>query len=446
MISIQSLGVSRYKSAWLVILVFALLGVAGSATAGNALKHLTLHVGAVETVSVGSAKKVAVGNDEVLSVRVLDSGEMLLIPKAPGETDLVVWKAGMRKQAYRVAIRPGNMHRRLSSIRSVLSGFDGLTVRTVQGMVVVEGELDPALMELYSQVVEELPKTISLVRPASAHMRDLIRIKARVVEVDEQYRKEIGIRWDDSAPGPTVAVAGSFVSNDVYRIQPGDDGNVDWDGIIDSDELFDTGFHPFVGMTSALTSRLQLIAEDGAARLLAEPELTARSGETAEFLSGGEIPYQAIGADGEISVAFQEYGIKLQINPISDDNGNIVSHVMAEVSSVDYRTAIDGVPGLLTRRTESTINVKSGETIVISGLLTSEDAKDVDKVPLLGDLPLVGGLFRSTNRAENRKELVILVTPEIVTPEPDVPENLQKAEKELRTVLGDVDLNARLRE
>lgn len=426
--------------------LMVLLLFASAPAALSEMNRFSLHVGAVKTVSVGTVDKVAVGNENVVNVSVLDTGELLLIPRTAGETDLYVWKPGQRMLTYRINVLPGNMQHRLSVVRSVLSGFDGIKSRIVDGIIVTEGEIDPIFMDMYLATLQRLPEVVSLVRPAQVPMRDLIRIKAQVVEIDEQYRKEVGIRWADSVEGPTIAAVGTWVDNDIFRIVPAD-GNADWSSLLESLPPSNHGFHPFVGFSSALLSQIQLIEENGAARTLAEPVLTARSGETATFLSGGEIPYQAVTADGQINVVFREYGIRLEIAPASDQLGNVVSRIVAEVSTVDFRTAINGVPGLLSRRAESTINARSGETIVISGLLSTQDSTDLDKVPVLGDLPIVGGLFRSRNKTEFRKEVVILVTPEIVSSGQALREDTLKNIAELRGLKGgDSSIDAELKE
>ena len=150
--------------------------------------------------------------------------------------------------------------------------------------------------------------------------------------------------------------------------------------------------------------------------MLAEPNLTTRSGETASFLAGGEFPIQSVSGLGAVDVEFKEYGIKLDIEPVVDENQNIVSRVMAEVSSIDPSVSIGSIPGLLTRKTESVINVKNNETIVISGLVSSEMSKSVSKFPFLGEIPILGELFKSRDFRDKKSELVIFVTPTIVYP------------------------------
>ena len=154
----------------------------------------------------------------------------------------------------------------------------------------------------------------------------------------------------------------------------------------------------------------------GKAFLLASPQLSARSGGQAKFLAGGEVPIPVPQGFGQVTVDYKEYGIKLDIEPLVNFNQDISTRILAEVSRVDPTVTVQGVPGFTTRRTESEINVHAGETIVISGLIDSSAQQDAKRLPLLGDIPILGKLFRSDGFRGNRTELVMFVTPRVVTP------------------------------
>jgi len=149
---------------------------------------------------------------------------------------------------------------------------------------------------------------------------------------------------------------------------------------------------------------------------LAEPELSARSGGEAKFLAGGQIPLPATSALGAGSVEFKDYGIRLTIKPNADNDGNISASISTEVSSIDPSVSVQGIPGFLTRQSESEINVKNGQTIVMSGLVNTDMSNDATKVPGISSIPVLGRLFRSDNFKSGRTDLVVLVTPTIVDP------------------------------
>jgi len=154
------------------------------------------------------------------------------------------------------------------------------------------------------------------------------------------------------------------------------------------------------------------MVSNGDALILAAPTLTARSGGEAEFLSGGEIPLPSTSQNGT-SVEFKEYGIKLKIKPVADNEGNITARIETELSAPDPSTAVQGIPGFLSRKAQADLSMKNRETIVISGLLNSELGKDATSVKYLSSIPLLGALFRNTKTRDKKTELVIFVTPTI---------------------------------
>ncbi|VAW90836.1 Type II/IV secretion system secretin RcpA/CpaC, associated with Flp pilus assembly, partial [hydrothermal vent metagenome] len=153
---------------------------------------------------------------------------------------------------------------------------------------------------------------------------------------------------------------------------------------------------------------------NGDALTLASPNLTARSGGEAEFLSGGEIPIVNEFANGS-SVEYKEYGIKLKINPSADNNGNITARVETEISAIDAATTVDGIPGFLSRKTSADLSMRDGETIVISKLINSDLSKDTSGLKYLSSIPILGSLFRNKNLRDKKTELVIFVTPSVIT-------------------------------
>ena len=399
--------VFRSLAGWSLMFLWGLLLVWAPSVQAETIE---MYPGEVATVDVGTVERVAVGNEEVAKVSIMDDDQLLLVAHAPGQTDLVVWREGRRESRYTVTVTGDDIGRRHSMVRTAISDFPNLTTRLVDGMVLIEGEVDPADMARYEALVDALPGVVSQATVAEVPMRDMIQIKAQIVEVDQDYRRNLGIEWADSMDGPTVAAAGAAVTNDHYSVRT--DGNVDFTDLSEN-VLMDRGFHPFVGITTGLTSSIQLMQHHGVARTLAEPVLITRSGEPATFLSGGEIPYQARDEVGNTVIQFREFGIQLDIEPRSDGNGNILAHIEAEVSTADFATGVEGVPGLDSRRTESVINVNSGETILISGLTSTEESVSESGIPFLSDIPVLGRLFGTTDRMDGRRELIILVTPEI---------------------------------
>ena len=169
-----------------------------------------------------------------------------------------------------------------------------------------------------------------------------------------------------------------------------------------------------------LLGSLDLAQTDGLVSTLAEPTLTALSGETASFLAGGEFPIPVSQGNQAISIEYKQYGVGLAFTPVVLADGRISMRVRPEVSELSDAGAVDlggyKVPALTTRRAETTVELGSGQSFMIGGLLQNHNANSVSKAPFLGDLPILGTLFRSTSYQRNETELVIIVTPYLVRP------------------------------
>ncbi|MGH6658383.1 MAG: type II and III secretion system protein family protein, partial [Sphingomicrobium sp.] len=169
-----------------------------------------------------------------------------------------------------------------------------------------------------------------------------------------------------------------------------------------------------------ILSSLDIAAQDGLVTLLAEPNLTAVSGETASFLAGGEFPIPVAEALGSVVIEYKQYGVGLAFTPIVLGDGRISMRVRPEVSELSNEGSITlngfNVPALATRRAETTVELGSGQSFMIAGLLRNTGTNSVDKAPFLGDIPILGALFRSTEFKKQETELVVIVTPYLVRP------------------------------
>jgi pilus assembly protein CpaC len=168
---------------------------------------------------------------------------------------------------------------------------------------------------------------------------------------------------------------------------------------------------------------IQALKSNGGFRSLAEPNLLALHGQEASFLAGGEFPYPVVqgGSNvGAVTIQFREYGVRLNFKPEILPSGNIRLHVAPEVSTLDFANGLTlqgfNIPSILSRKAETEIELADGQTFAIAGLIDNSMLQDVDKIPLLGDIPILGSLFRSKEVRQNRSELLVLVTPVIVRP------------------------------
>ena len=212
----------------------------------------------------------------------------------------------------------------------------------------------------------------------SLRAESTILIKAKLIEVRKSALRDIGVDWADVAAGPVLSTSGGLDIN------------------------------------TTVDSMIHLLMNRGDARLLAEPTLTCINGGQADFVVGGEVPIPVQNQDGALNVVFKQFGILLNVEPRANDAGLIRTKVGVEVSSVDKANAVMGIPGFATRKTNTEMNVQSGEPMVVAGLFSADDAKTVTKLPALGSVPILGELFKSRQFRRGETELVVLVTPQII--------------------------------
>ncbi len=390
---------------------------------------LEIYVGQTEILSHSGVSRVSIGSGDLASVKVLhDAGQLLLIGKKVGLTDLRVWRRNKPQKHYLLRILEEPPEVALDQVKKHLSDIEGIAIKLVGDQIVIEGSSLRKSDQLRVEAVsKQFQNVTSYVTDGGITLRGMIHMDVKVVEVKKNELKRIGINWADIINGPQYAIFNDYTTNSVFRPVP----DVDFSN--PNPLPTDIGSsNTYFGIATNLTSIINLLANDGNARLLAEPQLTCRSGGKAEFLAGGEVPLPIRNNDGSVSVTFKQYGIILKIEPVSDPDGYISTHVSVEISTVDDSLTVLDIPGFLTRKTETDMNVKQGETMVISGLVNTDSAKAVDKIPGLGSIPILGELFKSRSFKNNETEMVILVTPHIIDPSHKINKQWIKRAVELR--------------
>jgi pilus assembly protein CpaC len=159
---------------------------------------------------------------------------------------------------------------------------------------------------------------------------------------------------------------------------------------------------------------INLLVQRGDATVLAEPSLSCRSGGSARFVAGGELPIPYSSGLGATSVVFKEYGVKFDVSPTASSEGVIAAKIATEISAVNFDVQVKDIPGISKRRAETEVNLRENETLIIAGLLSEESTRSIDQVPALGDLPVLGSLFRSRAFRDRQTELVVFITPRFV--------------------------------
>jgi pilus assembly protein CpaC len=240
-----------------------------------------------------------------------------------------------------------------------------------------------------------------------------VEVDVIVAEVGLTKLREIGFDWVQS--GGNVPFAGSFLGSQSFpsSLLPGNSNISPGAGVIPFNVPAATGALRYLGGSYNLTALYRLIQNKDVTEILAQPRLVMKNGRSGAFLAGGEFPFVNFTANTQ-TVEFKPFGIRLEFVPTITWSDRIDLRVFPEVSDIDPAVQVQGVPGLKVRRTVNRVELKDGETLVIAGLLDRRILKDLTKYPFLGDIPILGALFRSTRFRNQESELVFVITPRIV--------------------------------
>ena len=387
---------------------------------------LEMTVGHTQVVTFDRVSRVAIGNGELADVRVIeDSQQVLVIAREAGVTDMRVWHGKDQMSSYALRITTRGLRTVAEEVSARLGDVEGVDVRVGKQHVLVEGRtLNAADSARVAAVLKEFPETVNTVTPAKFTLQGMIRLDVKVLEINRNALTDVGVDWDDAIDGLTFGTIRNFHTNPHFNPTL----NPTHPALGQTGSSFNArGSASYAGISTRFGSIINLLVQNGTARLLAEPKLSCKSGGEAHFVVGGEVPIPITNLDGAISVTFKEFGVILKMSPVSDQDGYISTKVDVEVSTIDPSISVLGIPGFATRKTQTEMNVRDGETMVLAGLISSERSKDVDKVPGVGDLPILGELFKSRRFRDRESELVVFVTPRLVSPSSD--ENRQLVER-----------------
>lgn len=359
--------------------------------------------------------RLAVGNPAIADVQLLSSGDFLLVGKKAGTTSLIVWSDGGRRTEYTVYVA-GNDRGMASAIQDAI-GYPKVHVQMMKDRVMLRGKVENQYEHDVAMKIAGLytgGDESGVIDLLEVEHPSQIRLEAQIIEIGSNYAKDLGIQYwsqtpekqDETTTGITVGTAGIFYGGEDFSSSRKHGG---W-----------LGSH-----VANVNVTLQALINQGKARILSRPSITTLSGKNANILIGGRIPVPISDGNGNVSVDWREYGIRLNIEPKVDSEDKITSKVHAEVSTLDKASSVKidsySIPGILSREADTEVNVHSGMTMVIGGLINSEDSKSISKIPLLGDLPIIGRFFQHTSKSRDNRELIILITPTLVsddTPSP----------------------------
>ncbi|MBE7210180.1 MAG: type II and III secretion system protein family protein [Gluconacetobacter diazotrophicus] len=375
-------------------------------------RTLTLEAGLGKLIELHQpAANVFIANPKVVDVRPAGNSTFFLFGLAPGRSTVTALDgSGGRIAAYDVSVLPSSYNKgeARAALDRALPG-NAVALRTTDTGLAAAGTLptpdDAARAQ--AAIATALPKGGTLDSRIAVTESTQVLLRVRVAEMSRDVTRTLGVNWQ--AVGTLAAHALA---------------NVPTAAVLPAAATFAVGyFNTGINVNAVIDA----LAQDNSAHLLAEPDLMAMSGQPADFLVGGEYPVPVSSSLGQINVTYKEYGVKLDFVPTVMDSGRIQLHVRPEVSALSNQGAVQTgtgstaivIPALTVRRADTTVELGSGQSFAIAGMLQKNTLQTDSGIPILGDLPLVGGLFRSDNFDRLERELVIIVTPYLVKPTDD---------------------------
>ena len=398
----------------ILIAILAALFMGHEAGTVRASRTIQIDVGGGELLKFAEdAGTIFVADPSIADVQAPSPASIFLFGKKAGRTSLfALRKDGTPLVSYTVDVHfPAG---ELQQLLNTESGGAAHLAYTSQGAVLTGSVPDAGTAD---RIVQTAQKTLGGV-PVVNHLRVTgpiqVNLRVRVAEVDRTVSRQLGFNWNLVGQVGSVAVG----------LQTGNLAGA----VAGSTALQNTVNSIFGTVASSRVNGAAVIdamASEGLVSILAEPNLTAESGATATFLAGGEVPIPTAQGLGSTSVQYKQFGVSISFTPTVLATGHINMKVRPEVSTLDSAnsvqfaasgTATSTIPALTTRRAETTVDLASGQSFAVAGLIQKNDNNVIEKLPVVGDLPVIGALFRSNKFQRNQTELVIIVTPYVVHP------------------------------
>jgi len=359
------------------------------------------------------AQSVMVSSPDIAGVEVKTPTRIYVFGMRVGQTSLYVLDQEGNTMYSRTVEVTHNLSGLVSAVQSVLPNVK-VRFRSIDRGLVMEGE-SPSPRE--AQVLQQLAASYlaegeQLIDMTTVQQSDQVTLRVRIAEVARSELQNFGINLQSLLTDGNilfgVATGRNFFNQMGQRITDGTNYGM---------------FGQYSDANFTIDGFIDLLERDGLVNVLAEPNLTARSGTTANFLAGGEIPIPVQGEDGAVSITYREFGVGLDFTPNVISRDRIQLDVAPEVSSISSIGAVQqnnfDIPSFSTRRASTSVELANGESLVIAGLLQNTLDESISQLPWIGDIPILGALFRSTSYQEDETELMIGVTPYVVRSAPE---------------------------
>jgi len=407
-----------------VILLLASLGLSFPAAAGAAFKQgvtgssaTKLHLQANQSFLLDTdllIRRVSIGKPEIADVTVVTPKQLMVTGKAAGETTLIYWSEAGVPTSVDVNVWVENGVRK--GLEKIVPGEKFDMSGTPETMILTGSVSSETAQHRLVEGAKAYTKNV--VNLLAVDRVEQVMLQVRVAEVDRKTVKELGVNFlfkaGDVVGGSSPPNGFSPFSGDVNPLAVGG---------VSPALSFSDAVNLFVAKPGTFAMFLRAMNDRGALKMLAEPNLIVANGGEGKFLAGGEFPVvynTSNGGTGGTSVIYKEFGVRLNFQPKITPNGEIHLKIYQEVSELDFSNSVVltgfRIPSLKSRKAESSLQLGDGQTFALAGLIDKKTSKQVSKIPLLGDIPVLGALFRSTRYQEEETELVVMVTPTIIRP------------------------------
>lgn len=394
------------------------------------------------TVQLGRAyQDVLVGNEKIADIVPLTTQSMYILGKEIGTTRLVI----VDEQKELLGVIEVEVSYDVTELNAKIKEivpYSQITATSVNGKVMLSGmSPDAPSMATVLEIAKQFAPETAVTNATSVNTSQQVMLEVRFLEVSRTAGRELGVNLlarsehgNFSGSTGQLTGAGQFVQQDVdgagnvfniFDRPPLISGNrlgtaVDVVGLVSGSAPFGTMVQRLLSNGATADVVVQALEERGLARRLAEPNLVALSGDTANFLAGGEFPFPVPQGDDTITIQFKKFGVGLAFTPTVLANGGINLKVDPEVSELDPANSVTirdaTIPGLVVRRASTTLELRDGQSFAMAGLLQFDNRKAQRQVPWIGQVPVLGALFRSASYQKNESDLVIIVTPRLVKP------------------------------
>ena len=375
---------------------------------------IVIGVGKSKLVELPSAySDVMIADPKIADILPLNNHSVYVVGKAMGSTALTVYGTGKRVIYSSDILVSADLESLKARLHEVLPRETNVSVGTANQSILLSGTASSASALQQIMTLADTYDPGKVVNMMSVQGTQQVMLSVRFVEMERTTAKDLrlNVTQDRTRGNPSVKVA---------------TGDTIFSTVHDAGKTFGLASLAWSVGGGDLTFLFDALEEKGLIKTLAEPNLVAMSGDTANFLAGGEFPIpvaqsSSVGANlPTITIEFKQFGISLAFTPTILQDGLINMVVNPEVSSIDPTTSIElgdiQIPGIKVRRAHTTVELRDGESFTVAGLLADDYQSNVRQYPFLGDLPIIGSLFRSTSYQQDQTELVIVVTPHLVTP------------------------------